>query len=575
MKKIYFFASMLMFSSLTVAQTFPAQKSMMSNDGVEASRPLTNSNRAAGDVIGSTFTFDTPSNWTIGSEWVIGPDGPTGFYSGGMGIINSTSGVDFALIDADGFSGSAVMTMANSVNLTGYLNVAFQFESYFRHFQGQCFFEISNDGTTWTTFPVHELVLLNENTENPEIVSVNISSVAANQATVWARFRYESADDYAWMIDDVAFIEGYSNNLILAETYMSAGNEGLDYYMIPTSQIMDFTYGAKVQNNGSVDQTNTNLTVKVNDGSSDIYNQSSATATVTAFLTDSFEVSATAWTPPGPGTYTTDYLINSADFTDEAPNDDDDTLLEITVGGNVYARDNGLISGSVGYLGNNPVNTICGNYFEFAGNFSLGKVQVGLSDQSGVGENIYLDVRKWDGTDFVFVTGSSDYTITSSDLGALAEIELQDVVDVVAGDVLMIGAGHYASSTIRFLEGQTAPGAVIYNDGAASQQNSVFMIRAVEVFAGVDEIASASGVSMFPNPANNETSLNYNLNASANVAMEIVDVNGKVVFTENFGQQETGSYKFDVSTANLSNGLYVYSIFVDGVATTKKFVVSH
>ena len=47
--------------------------------------------------------------------------------------------------------------------------------------------------------------------DNPEIVSINISSTAGNQPSVWFRFRYEGQWDYAWMLDDVSLTETPDN----------------------------------------------------------------------------------------------------------------------------------------------------------------------------------------------------------------------------------------------------------------------------------------------------------------------------------------------------------------------------
>ena len=311
--------------------------------------------------------------------------------------------------------------MANSIDLSLVGNVALEFESYYRNFQGDAFVDISTNGTTWTSYPVHALLPLNESTENPELVSINISAVAANQGTVWARFRYISADDYAWMVDDVAFVEGFSGNLILTQPFMSSGTEALDYYKIPESQIMPTTFGAWIENNGVNDQNMTILNVVANDGTSDVYDQSSTGVTVPAFSLDSLAVT-TAWTPVLGSFDVT--LSTSSSGTEQSPLDNEMILEPITVGGIVYARDNGVATGSVGYLGSTPVPTSMGNYYEFAGDFLLGKIQVGIGDSSTVCEPIHADVRVWDGTDFVFAGLTSDHEIVAGDLGNIITLTI-------------------------------------------------------------------------------------------------------------------------------------------------------
>src|SRR5690606_15422707 len=139
--------------------------------------------------------------------------------------------------------------------------------------------------------------------------------------------------------------------------------------------------------------------------------------------------------------------------------------------------------------------------------------------------------------------------------GTFITLDLQTPVDVVAGDFIMIGAGHYGSSGVLFSTAQTAPGAIIYNDGQPSQQNSVFMIRAEEVFAGIEESNEISGLNIFPNPADKVTLLTYNVVNEGNVTLTLTDLSGKVVRTENYGSQTAGQYNVEIGTQNLSNGV--------------------
>lgn len=578
MKKIYYLASFLALSGMSFAQhaeSLLATKTISINTGVHSTGSF---DRNPGDVIGSVMTFANPADWVIDNTatspggWVIGTLAPDGPFSGGMGTIASTSGGNFALFDADGTTGQATIRMANSIDLSLVGNVALEFESYYRNFQGDAFVDISTNGTTWTSYPVHALLPLNESTENPELVSINISAVAANQGTVWARFRYISADDYAWMVDDVAFVEGFSDNLILTQPFMSSGTEALDYYKIPESQIMPTTFGAWIENNGVNDQNMTILNVVANDGTSDVYDQSSTGVTVPAFSLDSLAVT-TAWTPVLGSFDVT--LSTSSSGTEQSPLDNEMILEPITVGGIVYARDNGVATGSVGYLGSTPVPTSMGNYYEFAGDFLLGKIQVGIGASSTVGEPIYADVRVWDGTDFVFAGLTSDHEIVAGDLGNIITLTIDGApISCQAGDVYYVGAAHYGGGA-RFQTAQVAEGAVIYNDGAASQQNSVFIVRLEEVYLGMEESSKLETFAAYPNPASANVTFNYTLTTTAPVSLILTDLAGKVVSAEDFGTQHEGNYSTVVNTSALSNGVYFYTLTVDGISQTDKLTIAN
>jgi hypothetical protein len=542
----------------------------------------TYSTKAPGDIIGSVMDFSTPANWVIDNSgvtnggWVIGANGPTGGFSGGMGVINSTSGGDFALFDADGFPGTGYITMANSIDLSAEANVAVEFESYYRNFQGTASFEISVDGTTWQEFQVHGSLPLNESTTNPEVVSVNITNVAANQGQVWLRFKYNSADDYAWMVDDVKFVEGFDDELILEDVFMSAGVEELDYYQIPTDQLQGFTYGARFTNGGVNNQTNTALNVVVNDGSTDIYDQTSSPVTVNAFSSDSLGVTS-VFTAPGNGNYSTTYDLSS-DGADQNLQNNSRVLEPIVVGGDVYARDNNVVSGSVGYLGATPVGTLMGQYFEFPAEFFIGEVEVGIAGSSVEGAEVYVELRKLNsaGDAFDFVAGSDPAVLQAGDIGAYKRFDITSGgYTAQPGDVIEVLAGHFGSADVRIATAQIGFGAVIYNDGQRSSQNSLFHVRPILSSVGLENENSSNliGVNIYPNPVENSFSLSYNLSSSSDVDVEIRDVTGKIVYTLSENEVKQGNHVIEMDASEFNSGVYFVVVKSDKNVTQRKFVV--
>src|SRR5690606_8142236 len=132
----------------------------------------------------------------------------------------------------------------------------------------------------------------------------------------------------------------------------------------------------------------------------------------------------------------------------------------------------------------------------------------------------------------------------AGDPGSLVTLELQNPVSVVTDDVIMIGAGHYGSDGVTIATAQAAEGAIIYNDGQPTTQNSVFIVRAEEVFLGIEENEAITGLNIYPNPADKYTLLTYNVNSENNVSLTVTDLSGKVVYTENFGSQVKGQYNY-------------------------------
>lgn len=111
----------------------------------------------------------------------------------------------------------------------------------------------------------------------------------------------------------------------------------------------------------------------------------------------------------------------------------------------------------------------------------------------------------------------------------------------------------------------------------SSTDYSTPMIRMIlgDVASLPEEISSSSSLNAYPNPANGETTISYSLNKSGNVNIVITDMMGRTVKMMNQGNQVAGtSYNVNLSTSDLANGTYFYTLSVNGEKQTKKLVVN-
>jgi len=120
---------------------------------------------------------------------------------------SSTASNGFYIFDSDaaGDDGKAedADLITAAINCSSSNFVALQFEQYFQQFQSsEGTVSVSTDGQTWNT-----VYTVNTTSDNPEVVIVNISSFAANQATVYLKFNYIGNYDYWWAIDDIKLFE--------------------------------------------------------------------------------------------------------------------------------------------------------------------------------------------------------------------------------------------------------------------------------------------------------------------------------------------------------------------------------
>ena len=93
---------------------------------------------------------------------------------------------------------------------------------------------------------------------------------------------------------------------------------------------------------------------------------------------------------------------------------------------------------------------------------------------------------------------------------------------------------------------------------------------------GVDEIANMNGIELHqnvPNPTNGSTTIRFELTQSRNVAMEIRDLQGRLIDRMEQGQLPAGTHSMNYQVAQLQGGIYTYTLVADGMRLTKKMIV--
>ena len=134
----------------------------------------------------------------------------------------------------------------------------------------------------------------------------------------------------------------------------------------------------------------------------------------------------------------------------------------------------------------------------------------------------------------------------------------------------------YDMSTIRKL---TFSGLNV-NVNLKSGSVSSFGIAAVQRMSFVDYDSplsifmaskNSSIISLYPNPANDNITVLIESTKTANTQLEIIDLQGKVVFVQNTTTQ-IGLTSIAIPVSNLNQGSYVCRIQQDGVVNFVKFI---
>ena len=87
---------------------------------------------------------------------------------------------------------------------------------------------------------------------------------------------------------------------------------------------------------------------------------------------------------------------------------------------------------------------------------------------------------------------------------------------------------------------------------------------------GISEIQNIASLSIFPNPASNNLSLNVELNDFENMTIEMTDMYGKLVYTESV---QGTYYRNNIDVSNLANGIYQVRIIAGENIITSNVVV--
>lgn len=601
MKKITSIVTIIAMSSLVFGQNSIIKKAPLAakkNTSVidrTISNNNSNENFSSRAVIWSD-DFSVPSTWTINSpsgsgaskDWVIGTAGPAGSFS--ITKINSTTQANgFGLFDSDkNCSGNQVanITTATPINCSANPAVILKFQQQYERFYDSTFVFISNNGTSWVKYPVNLDLDINEFcVGNPNIVILNITPTAGGQATVYVRFQFYSPISmgtsagcgYSWMIDDVSIEDQPSNDIALGAVFYG------EYSRIPDGQQMPITIGAAITNVGAAAQTNVTLNATVN---TTVFTGSSAPLASMAVGQIDTAVITTQFTPGGIGNYAFAFAATQTE-TDANLADNSSQGDTIKVTANTFARDNYNYTGDGAWNGGAPFEI--GNLFTIAANTNAISVNFVLQGNTLPGSIVAVKLYDvpFDSTS-VAIASSNPYTILGSDIPSSAGLNPKSVTLPFTTAVPLTAASSYLA-VVEFLN-LTGTDTVVLATGTdiiqPEQTSFVFKPSVSQWFytdytpmvrlyvannVGINEANSINGSKLFqnqPNPFNKISSINYEIEKSASVALTVYDVTGKIVAKQNEGTQNSGKHSVNFNAENLSAGVYYYSLTVGNSTTS-------
>lgn len=609
MKKVYLLVSGLLLTAAAANAQVEAQRAYLPIQKNDASRVigLAGDDRVPGAVIVSD-DFSDFSNWTIGTEggtvpgWELVMVTPADLVdyvdvfasptnANGFGAFN---GVQY-LLDGTVVPADATLTYNGMIDCSAAAAVTLEFFAAYRAFNAdQVWVEIRTGAGAWTAYELFADMPTNDPTRQ-EIILRDVTAIAAGSATVQVRFRWtelgadpDFGSGYGFMVDDFKVKEAWDYDQEITASYHRSGlgvymANGMEYYLIPTTQITEINFAGKTQNLGGMVQAGAKLNVEVTGAGT--YSGSSAPIALPVSGADSLSC-PTTFTPAALGTYDVVYFVDGDNAEEETINDTVYDSFEVT--NYTYARDNTIGGSSIGNVTSNTgAPLLIGNTMDIFNDGVIGAVDIVVtSDASNVGKLIFAQIMVYDAGAgaFVYADQTADHEISAGDNGGPIRVTFENAVEVYAGQSILLLAGHYggaAEARFRMAQGVDEQTVLGYTSGATDPfyltAPSAIMVRAdMRDFASIDETVANNfsiGQNM-PNPFSDNAIINYELNEAAAVTIEFMDVTGKVIKTITNGTQQAGVYIVAVDANDYAEGVYFYTFTIGTEKVTKRMVIT-
>jgi flagellar hook assembly protein FlgD len=134
----------------------------------------------------------------------------------------------------------------------------------------------------------------------------------------------------------------------------------------------------------------------------------------------------------------------------------------------------------------------------------------------------------------------------------------------------------HGSTNAKIMGSDNAWGNVTIWTGLTDVNFAILPVVNASYATSIDKTEEINGIKLtqsYPNPSKDFAKIEYVINENANVALEIIDMTGKVVMTSNEEKQITGKHEILLNTSTLSAGKYFYSLSANGKRVTKSMII--
>ena len=635
MKKTLLFLAIIFSVSLMAQQNSP--------DGIQTEKVVKqsqNSSKSQAPIWEEDFGNGFPSGWSTYTNnaaggiatcpWKYTFGGSWGYWNSNNGVsaasaMSSTTAANgFLISDPDSSnhwnygqpSGSTYEYMesyftTSAIDLSGHPSVSLEFEQTFRFNNSlNLKVSISTDSIMWTDYNVQGNATNNTQSPDPQLVSLNITSVAGNSSTVYIRIGWE-ARVYYWMIDDMQIVETPANKIeLLDETFggwilsspTTTGDMGIPYTFNPISQATANPYRVegRIINQGGTNQFNTQLNVNVTDDINvSVFSDNSTPVILN--VSDTITVGTiNTFGPTSIGKYNFDIWASS-----DSASSDTATRTSI-VTDTIYGRDydwntDGTNAGSGYYLGRHACGQVLANAFEIYTPDTVTSISFFVDDKSVANSSLFVELYEYDPTQSlnsgappVWLGSSDDYALTSSDIGSWVTLKLNSPVLVFPGIpgsgstaylAAVHGYAHPIDTTLISSSGSDGVVSFIQDNGCNIGSGGfgywysaakTLMIRMnlgdVSIPSFINNNPIAKSIAIYPNPTSDIVNILFSCIDKQSVNIKVINVLGDKIFSESLSQF-VGEYKRQIDLKNYPKAVYFLEIETEKGVMNKKLIL--
>jgi hypothetical protein len=406
---------------------------------------------------------------------------------------------------------------------------------------------------------------------------VNVSSYAGQ--TIKFAFHYNGLDGAPFYVDNVIVEDIPENDLGITATFSGDIINDYDYYSTPVSQVKPAVVGVAMRNTGLLTQTDVITNVNITLAGNSVYTGTTDALTLAPGEIDTVWLN-TGYTPSSIGVYTITFTLPTDDNTENNTRTENFATTQHT-----YGHDH---PGGGTYRLNEDAPVAMGTRYLMNASGMLYGIDIEIADGTDEGAEVeailYLegenvqDLANITSKSFVIPASAIDNGITTIVfdnpvlLDAGSTYIIQVLIDQTGGDRLFVNGsdkGDADNSTVNYGPFGTNNGInhfVGWGFSPAIRMN-------FDQTLTTNTLEKGTSFAIYPNPARELAKIAFELNAESTIEIQMTDISGKVVSTQNVGSKTVGSHVVEINTTSLNEGIYFVNFISNGVLTTEKLVI--